>query len=234
MRFLIFFVLYFLVACHEETANDKDTATTAAPVESVPATTSEAYISIDLKELQQVAFPEPAVVEVSYDHSRKKSKRYEAYPFQPVWDYLIDKYDLDPAGTQIVFECKDGYLAPNQLREVYEAGGGYLAFRDLDAPEGKNWPADMEAKYAPYYLVWKDVPADDHHLAWPYGLVKIRLFKNDPYASLLPRDRPDLAEAFVNYKLHCIKCHSINKIGGEMGPEFNYPKNITEYWSRED
>lgn len=28
-----------------------------------------------------------------------------------------------------------------------------------------------------------------------------------------------------------MKCHAINKEGGEMGPEFNYPKNIMEYWS---
>jgi cytochrome c2 len=31
-----------------------------------------------------------------------------------------------------------------------------------------------------------------------------------------------------------MKCHGINKVGGVMGPEFNYPKNITEYWDTED
>lgn len=25
-------------------------------------------------------------------------------------------------------------------------------------------------------------------------------------------------------------CQALNGVGGQMGPELNYPKNITEYW----
>jgi cytochrome c2 len=31
-----------------------------------------------------------------------------------------------------------------------------------------------------------------------------------------------------------MKCHSLNGIGGSMAPEFNFPKNITEYWREDD
>jgi hypothetical protein len=27
-----------------------------------------------------------------------------------------------------------------------------------------------------------------------------------------------------------MKCDSLNVVGGSMAPEFNVPKNITEYW----
>nr|WP_262920198.1 cytochrome c [Niabella hibiscisoli] len=40
--------------------------------------------------------------------------------------------------------------------------------------------------------------------------------------------------SFAGYHLfrkHCFSCHSINKTGGQVGPEMNWPRNITEYWT---
>jgi mono/diheme cytochrome c family protein len=35
-------------------------------------------------------------------------------------------------------------------------------------------------------------------------------------------------ELFVT---HCLKCHSINGVGGTLGPELNSPCSVTEYWN---
>ncbi|MGH2096074.1 c-type cytochrome, partial [Enterococcus faecalis] len=36
------------------------------------------------------------------------------------------------------------------------------------------------------------------------------------------------------FKSYCQTCHSINNIGGKMGPELNFAKSVTEYWKIED
>lgn len=193
-----------------------------------------AYISIDLTAWSEEDFPAPVEVVVQKDHSLHRSKKYSAYPFKPILDTLVAHYQLLPEETQIVFECKDGYVPSNTLEELYEAGGGYLAFKDLSAEAGALWPEELAANYAPFYLVWENVPYEDRLLQWPYGLVRLRLIKHNPYKSIYPFDQPNLIAGFEHFKLHCIKCHSLNKIGGNMGPEFNHPRNITEYWTREN
>jgi mono/diheme cytochrome c family protein len=36
------------------------------------------------------------------------------------------------------------------------------------------------------------------------------------------------------FKENCIGCHSINLVGGDLAPELNVPKNVTEYWRADD
>jgi cytochrome c2 len=45
--------------------------------------------------------------------------------------------------------------------------------------------------------------------------------------------QPDAANehGFSQFFLYCIKCHSINSIGGSLGPELNLPCSVTEYWN---
>jgi hypothetical protein len=35
---------------------------------------------------------------------------------------------------------------------------------------------------------------------------------------------------FGAWRVHCQKCHMLNGDGGEIGPELNWPMNVTEYW----
>ena len=126
--------------------------------------------------------------------------------------------------------CKDGYRPSISFSCVY-VGEAYLAFNDLSQQE--NW-AD-ENKFAPYYLVWGDEKHTAKGSGWPYGLVAIELVQNkDLFVHAYPHHDPKMQAGFELFKKYCMKCHSINKTGGDMGPELNYPKNITEYWSQQD
>jgi cytochrome c2 len=109
---------------------------------------------------------------------------------------------------------------------------------DADAPKGRAWEILMkngqETKMEPFYVVYEGVSADDIAYKWPYNLVKIHfapLHEND--AALQPKDEAALA-GYELFKNRCQTCHSINKIGGKMGPELNYPKSVTEYWKTDD
>ena len=54
------------------------------------------------------------------------------------------------------------------------------------------------------------------------------------YQGIYPSDDLSLVNGFNLFRTHCMKCHSMNTVGGTMGPDFNVPRNITEYWKEED
>ena len=39
---------------------------------------------------------------------------------------------------------------------------------------------------------------------------------------------------FLLVKENCLGCHSVNLVGGDLAPELNVPKNVTEYWRKDD
>ncbi|MEL6652723.1 MAG: cytochrome c, partial [Bacteroidota bacterium] len=76
--------------------------------------------------------------------------------------------------------------------------------------------------------------AANKDLTWPYAVTDIRLSKaGEEFLAAMPPDEAHL-EGFELFKHTCIKCHTVNKVGGSMGPELNFPRNITEYWQKED
>jgi mono/diheme cytochrome c family protein len=192
-------------------------------------------VLLDLSQTQALEGFDTVEVEVRYDHSLKKNKKYLAIPLLPVLRRAVAEHHLDTLITEVYFECKDGYIPANSYAELAHEGGGFLAFRDLSVTEAQAWPEALRDAYAPFYLVWKDIPYANKQLAWPYGLIRIRLVQSEhAFAGLYPEDRTDLAGAFQLYKENCLKCHALNGKGGVMGPEFNQPRNITTYWSREN
>lgn len=191
-------------------------------------------ITLDLTNIDEHLLPDTVDVYIPHDHVFKTDKRYRALPLAPILEQLIRETELDTAATEVFFVCKDGYIPSMPLPEALRAGG-YLAFHDLEAPASKLWTDSLAHDYSPYLLVWQETPYEAHGLPWSWGLTSLRLVEGDPgLQSLYPADAPELADAFDLFQQNCLKCHAINQTGGIMGPEFNDPKNITGYWTREN
>lgn len=191
-------------------------------------------ITINLTALDTSFFADTVIVEIEHDKVFKQTKKYRAVPFQPVLEKLIAQHQIDIGSTELIYTCTDGYQPSNGLREVMEQGQAFLAFADVDVPEEQIWVEEYRKKFPPFYLVWKGIPPDDNIIAWPYGLYAITFAPSKVvFDAIYPKDEAKLAVGFELFKNNCLKCHSINKIGGIMGPEFNYPINITTYWQRE-
>ena len=198
--------------------------------------TVDAFQTIDLLELRaNGGLEEKIEVLVSDDPVYHKAKRYLATPMLPILKTIPDFDKINKAETKIVFECEDGYK-PEMSLEKFLSAPSFIAQSDLDAPKGSNWEKitkeGHEMKADPFYIIYQGVSAKDYEFKWPYNVVKIHL------APLHENDKklvPDDKKMMVGYKLyvkHCQICHAINNVGGNMGPELNYPKSVTSYWKR--
>lgn len=92
----------------------------------------------------------------------------------------------------------------------------------------------------PFFLVWENIKdpgaKEDSWLSWPWQITSIELtsFAREFPNSAPPDHSGNLAQkGFLDFRQHCIKCHTINGDGGNVGPELNYPVNVTEYWKDE-
>lgn len=182
--------------------------------------------NLDLKFLQSKLTSKIITVD---DPVYKKKKTYEGFSFLEV----LKLYGLK--GT-IEFHCADGYKPILELEKI-EKGNPFLVFRDVEAKDRK-WESFEVGKSKivpdPFYLVW---PNAVEEAKWPYqivGLAQVDFSKK--YSKIYPPGLKKLSSSiksgFDIFKNHCLKCHSINLEGGELGPELNIPKNITEYRSK--
>lgn len=162
----------------------------------------------------------------------KKEKTFEAFLLK---DILALMGQMPSGVDEISFHAADGYAPTTALKNLgkYEA---YVAFAEKGradrfepVPQGKAMISP-----APFYLVWDKKPKDVE-LPAPYQLVKIELIQ---FAKKYPKIFPHRAAAgsaafkgFVHFKEQCFRCHSVNLEGGDLGPELNVPKNVTEYWN---
>jgi cytochrome c2 len=174
------------------------------------------------------------IVTIINDPVYHKTKKYQAINALSLLKSIIDLTKIDSKNTKIVFECIDGYK-PEMPLELFLKAKPYLAFKDVDAPKGSKWEKIVkdgnEMNAEPFYLVYESTSEKDNRYKWPYNLIRIHLEPlNESTKELFPMDNKTLESGYTLFQKQCITCHSINGIGGTLGPELNYPKSVTEYW----
>lgn len=182
--------------------------------------------NLDLKTLREKLSSKIVTVD---DPVYKKKKQYEAFPLINVLNFLNLKNKLEP----IEFTCSDGYKPVVEM-DLIEKGQPYLAFRDIENKDWEEFSVGKSKKTpGPFYLIW---PLKIEEANWPYQIVGISQINfQENYSKIFPSGKKlpgEVTRGFNVFRKHCLKCHSINLEGGELGPELNIPKNITEYRSR--
>ncbi|TAE33555.1 MAG: cytochrome c [Cytophagales bacterium] len=231
------FLSLLVVACNTGTNQQKTTADSTQTPAKTPVTTQPTTdsLTLDLARLQAAGQLTGAqTVRVPDDPVFHQAKSYRAVPLRTLLEQHTTFSKLDPAQTQIVFECEDGYN-PSMSLDLLLKRTPYLAIADLDAPKGQAWVEAVKngevKKVAPFYVVYPDVKATEHDYKWPYNLARISLVQTaKEYAAIYPHDDDTMVKGFGLFQKNCGICHALNGVGGKMGPELNYPKSVTEYW----
>ena len=234
-KLLLFTFSILTWSCQQKIKSEKVSNSSAENSTLTKATDS---LTIDLVALQkQGKLPSTTAITVIDDPVYQGVKHYNAFSLQELLNSYPKIKGFDTTNYQIVFECEDGYKPVMSLGK-FLSKKAFIAISDIDAPKGKLWSEiskdGHEMKAAPFYLVYKDVSSKETDYKWPYNLTKIHFVTAFEYDSFLfPKEDKKAAIGFQLFKKNCIICHSINKIGGKMGPELNYPKSVTEYWKTE-
>ncbi len=222
--YLIVFSLFALVSCNQKKQEKLENTAVSQP-----------QMVLNLLDLQSKnKLGKDTMITITDDPVYHKIKKYLAVDAIVLLKNEIDLTKIDSKNMKIVFECIDGYK-PEMPLDLFLNSKAFLAIKDVDAPKDSNWEKiskdgnEMDA--APFYLVYSSVLKEDNGYKWPYNLVKIYLEPlNDSKKALFPVDNKKVESGYTLFQNQCSTCHSINGIGGTMGPELNYPKSVTEYW----
>ena len=192
--------------------------------------------SIDLRTLEN-EFRKTEVIKVQNDPVYHKTKIYNCVDLNELLKKHFDLKSLNLSDYKMVFECIDGYKPEMPLEKLMGAKA-YLAISDASAPKGEKWEEIRKDGHlmnaAPFYVVYTGISPEDGSYKWPYNLTKVHIKPLNSDLTLTLPKQTSAKPGLDLFQKHCKTCHAVNGVGGEMGPELNYPKNITEYWHRAD
>ena len=163
-------------------------------------------------------------------------RRFYGYRLSEVLSLLDGFSEIHRNSHKLVWVCADGYRTTYDFHAI-RGGSGILA-TGLSDRDGRAWEPYTRGKMTlspdPFYLVWEGEGADNGR-PWPYQLTKLQIISSERIAMRLETPHPELhGEGEMLYKKHCMSCHSMNLVGGVMGPEMNVPRNIFEYRTAAD
>ncbi|HSC33918.1 MAG TPA: c-type cytochrome, partial [Thermodesulfobacteriota bacterium] len=191
----------------------------------------EAVKEITLSELKSKL--ETHTVEL-YDVEYKKSKRYSGFTVQDVLALGFGDELNNPDFTDIAFTALDGYESVSVLSKMKEKGG-YIVFADIDYPDWEP-VGRIQASPGPFYLIWtgKDQLPENEY-PWPWQIASINIMRfPDQYPLVYPEGAGKDSAAYKGYEIFkgkCVRCHSMNRQGGKVGPDLNAPRSIVTYRS---
>jgi mono/diheme cytochrome c family protein len=182
---------------------------------------------------------ESKTVKVGHDLVYKTPKQYQAYVLVEILEKLAVPESMNTDDLVVVFTAVDGYKVAMSYQDAHREAG-YLAFEDHAAPNNEQWLPFKFGKQSitpgPFYLVWPKENLDEWRYPWPFQIASISLQPAGTYygAAAPSAGDQEVTTGFNLFSRYCIRCHSINRSGGEVGPELNIPKNITEYFQERE
>ena len=220
--FSLVFISQLTLSCTSEVAEQPAVNISSAPPQEKAIT--QLWSMTQLREMSN-----DTLIDFPYDNYYQKPMTFSAYSLQPLIDQILEEVE-QPEDYALIFRCSDGYNKDISLTTFIE-NPSYIVFKD-DESGGVD---TISSKLGKYYLTWDEM-APGNELPYPYQVAKVELIEASAlFINSYPVDvasNEQLAFGFKTFNKYCRSCHSINKEGGDLGPELNVPQNITTYRSQ--
>jgi mono/diheme cytochrome c family protein len=165
-----------------------------------------------------------------------KEKKYEAFSIKDILNFVYHTQWTSEKYSDIAFIALDGYEAVSKSVTLNE-DGGFLAFRDADVNDGWELVGKKKVDPGPFFLVWTGkVQTSINAYPWPWQIIQINLLRfEDQYPTVFPAGanlNSSAYRGFSTFRNRCLHCHSMDRMGGKVGPDLGAPQSIVAYRSK--